>query len=179
MDTPTVISLRREPGPLTRSLTALVLRLGLGMMFLIFGLGKLDALKTGEYPANVIKPFESETAKLPIVHRKLAGVELFATVLPYAEVGLGCALILGLLTPLTALLTGALLLQLVFGKLILKDIASMPGMLTYLLVDAAVLWLSPVTSNYFSLDGLIFGWFWRPRTEGEFHREISPQGLRY
>ena len=48
-----------------------------------------------------------------------------------------------------------------------------PQMLVYLLVDAAILSLSPVTSNYFSVDGILFGWFWRPRSEGEFRRDES------
>ena len=43
-------------------------------------------------------------------------------------------------------------------------------MLTYFLANAGILWLSPVTSNYLSLDGLFFGWFWRPRAEGEYRR---------
>ena len=43
-------------------------------------------------------------------------------------------------------------------------------MLSYILTAAAILWLSPVTSNYLSLDGLLFGWFWAPRAQGRYAR---------
>jgi uncharacterized membrane protein YphA (DoxX/SURF4 family) len=164
MESPTAITLRREPGPFTRSLVALVLRVGLGLMFLMFGLAKFQAKETGGYPAMITKQFE----KSPLPP---AMVKLFADVLPYAEVGLGALLIAGLFTTITAALAGALLLHLTFGQLILNQIDKIPSMLTYLLVAAAVLWTSPVTSNYISLDGLFFGWFWRPRAEGEYARE--------
>ena len=36
-------------------------------------------------------------------------------------------------------------------------------------MNAGILWLSPVTSNYLSADGLLFGWFWAPRSEGRYH----------
>jgi uncharacterized membrane protein YphA (DoxX/SURF4 family) len=171
MEPPTHITLRREPGPLTRSLVALVLRAGLGLCFLMFGLAKFQAMNTGQYPAMIIDQF----AKSPL---KPQMVKLFADVLPYAEVGLGAALIAGLFTTLTAALAGILLLHLTFGKLVLNDIPSIPSMLTYLLVAAGVLWLSPVTSNYISLDGLFFGWFWKPRSEGEYQREEPGTGRR-
>jgi len=177
MDTPTTISLRREPGALVRSLIALLLRVGLGMMLLLLGLGKFEAKRRGEYPAMILREFQS--ARLPGTTGALPGLETFTRVLPYAEVSLGCALIVGLLTPLSAILTGILLLHLLFGNLVLNDLSALPGMQLYLMVTAAILWLSPVTSNYLSIDGLIFGWFWRPRAEGEYHREITPQGIRY
>jgi uncharacterized membrane protein YphA (DoxX/SURF4 family) len=161
MDVPSV-ALRREPGALTRSLVALQLRVGLGLVLLMAGLGKFEGIKKGTYPASITGAFEG---------KRLPGVALFAAVLPYVEVGLGCALTAGLLTPVAATLSGVLLLHLLFGKLVLNDIPSLPGMLTYLLLNAAVLWLSPVTSNYVSFDGLFFGWFWRPRTEGYYYRE--------
>lgn len=170
MDAPqttTTIALRREPGPLARSLVALLLRVGFGMFFLMVGLAKFQAIEAGTYPGMILDQF----ARSPL---PAGQVKLFATVLPYAEVGLGIALIAGLLTTVTAALTGVLLLNLLFGKLILNDIAAMPSMLTYLLVDAGILWLSPVTSNYLSLDGLLFGWFWAPRAEGRFHAEDEP-----
>lgn len=157
------ITLRREPGPFARSLTALLLRLGLGMLFLMAGTGKLQGIKAGKYPAMITQQFGEKIA-FP------GDVKLFADALPYAEIGVGVALIAGLFTILGAALAGGLLLVLFFGQLHLQNAAMYPAMLTYLLVDAAVLWLSPVTSNYFSLDGLLFGWFWAPKPEGEFHR---------
>jgi uncharacterized membrane protein YphA (DoxX/SURF4 family) len=161
MDAPTLIALRREPGALTRSLTALLLRLGLGLIFLFAGAGKF---KDPKYAEAIAKDFPPKIA--------FAGdVALFTRVLPYAEVGLGAALIAGFWTPVAAFLSGVLLLTLTFGHVFLGRTAMYPGMLTYLLVDAAILWLSPVTSNYISLDGVLFGWFWAPRGDGAFRRE--------
>src|SRR6185312_9046045 len=107
-------------------------------------------------------------------------VRHFADALPYAEIGLGAALIAGFWTTVSAFLAGALLLALFYGKLYKHDEAMYPAMLTFLLVDAAVLFLSPVTSNYLSLDGILFGWFWRPRSEGEFapHEEPARVAVR-
>jgi uncharacterized membrane protein YphA (DoxX/SURF4 family) len=149
-----------------RSLVALVLRVGLGLLFLMVGLAKFLGMRSGTYPASLLSQF----ADVPMPQALL---KLFVAVLPYAEVGLGIALICGLLTILAATLSAALLLALMFGKLVLNDIPALPGMFTYLLVNAGVLWLSPVTSNYFSLDGLIFGWFWTPAEQGRYARQPS------
>ena len=86
--------------------------------------------------------------------------------------------IAGLLTTLSAFATGLLLLSLLFGQIVLGNAAMYPSMLIYLLVDAGILWLSPATSNYLSLDGLFFGWFWKPRGEGEYRREYEAPGHR-
>jgi uncharacterized membrane protein YphA (DoxX/SURF4 family) len=98
-------------------------------------------------------------------------IDLFLQVLPYAEMGLGAALILGLWTPLAAFFAGILLVKLLLGWVVLGKTDMYPSMLTFLLADVAILWLSPVTSNYISLDGILFGWFWAPRREGTFVEE--------
>lgn len=166
MTAPTLISLRREPDSLTRSLTALLLRLSLGMILLLAGLQKIQAMKAAEepYPTAMMRAFEKTPLRPDLVG-------LFARVLPYAEVGLGGALIAGILTPLAATLSGILLLHLLFGTILLGDPAKFPPMLVYILVNAGILWLSPVTSNYLSFDGLLLGWFWKPRGDGEYRRE--------
>jgi thiosulfate dehydrogenase (quinone) large subunit len=169
----TVIALRREPGALTRSLTALLLRVGLGLAFLMFGLQKFEAMKQGKYPAMITQSFEGTA----LGQRMPGGVRLFAAALPYAEVALGGLLIAGALTTLTATLTGLLLLNLMFGLLVQGDPSKVNPLLIYLLVDAAILWLSPVTSNYLSLDGLLLGWFWRPKGYGEYRREDAAERL--
>ena len=178
MDIPSAITLRREPGPMTRSLTALVLRAGLGMIFLLAGVGKFQAKQAGKYPEMILSQFDparpDEKTGQPkqfVLPLRPDLVKLFADALPYAEVGLGIALIAGSFTTLTAFLSGVLLLHLLFGQLIQGNVAMYPALLTYLLVNAGVLWLSPVTSNYLSLDGLFFGWFWAPRSHGHYHRE--------
>jgi thiosulfate dehydrogenase [quinone] large subunit len=160
---PTVIALRREPGGLVRSLTSLLLRLALGMLFLTAGWQKLEARKAGEYPGGMVKSFEGTI----LAERMPGALDLFAQTLPFAEVGLGALLILGLATTLSAFATGLLLLSLLFGLLLLAqtsgDMGKIPTHMIYVLMDAAILWLSPVSSNYLSVDGLFFGWFWKPR----------------
>ncbi len=88
--------------------------------------------------------------------------------LPFVEVGVGTFLVLGLSTTLAAFAAGLLLLSLLFGLLLLAhssgNMDKIPTHMIYILMDVAVLWLSPVTSNYLSVDGLLFGWFWKPRT---------------
>lgn len=171
MDATTTIALRREPGHLTRSLVALLLRLSLGLMFLMLGLQKIDMAKKGEYPGGLTKKIEA--VRLPIVHRPLPAANLLVSALPYAEVTIGGLLIVGLFTPLSAALSGLLLLQLICGNLLLEDVSRATARFDYVLVNAGILWLSPVTSNYLSLDGLFFGWFWAPRSEGEFRRDLD------
>ena len=184
MELPAVIALRREPGHLVRSLTALLLRVGLGMTFLLAGAEKLQSKKEGNYPAPILAMFDPAQPgpdgkpKHFVVKLPPAMTELFARVLPYAEVGVGAALIVGFWTTFSAFLSGVLLLHLQFGQADMGQHDQMPGMLTYLLVNAGILWLSPVTSNYLSLDGLLFGWFWSPRSEGRYHDMQEETKLR-
>ncbi len=174
MEPPAVIALRREPGHLVRSLTALLLRVGLGMTFLLAGVEKFQAKQHGAYPGfilamfNPAEPGSDGKPKHFVVPLSPSMTKLFADVLPYAEVTVGASLVAGVWTPLAAFLAGVLLLHLQFGQADMGQHDKMPGMLTYLLVDAAILWLSPVTSNYLSLDGLFFGWFWAPKSQGRY-----------
>jgi thiosulfate dehydrogenase (quinone) large subunit len=163
-ETPSAIALRREPGAFTRSLVALLLRVSLGLTFLMVGLDKFAAIKAGKYPGMIVDQFANSPLRPDLV-------KLFASVLPYAEVGVGALLVVGLATTLSAFAAGALLIHLLFGQLILHQIPQIPVIFTYILLNAGILWLSPVTSNYLSLDGLLVGWFWRPNSEGDFHRE--------
>lgn len=183
MDIPHAITLRREPGPFTRSLAALVLRLALGMTFLVLGLGKLEAKRAGQYPGAMME--EAEKTHVPgLPNMKLPLLKPYFDVLPYAEVGVGAALVVGFWTTLAGFASGLLLLSLLFGHLVqiqvnpAKEIAEIPVMFTWLLLNGVILWLSPVTSNYLSLDGLLFGWFWKPRPEGEYRRDERPDGKR-
>jgi uncharacterized membrane protein YphA (DoxX/SURF4 family) len=207
------IALRREPGHFVRSLTALLLRAGLGMIFLMAGLGKLqemnaagpppvieaeadadaeespepDAETDVEAEASGIEPTEAprypETIRGMFANTWLARdfgplLELHTSLLPYVEVAVGALLIGGLLTTLSSFVAGLLLLSLLFGWVLLENTEMYPSMLIYLLVDAGILWLSPVTSNYLSIDGLLFGWFWKPGGEEEYRREYEAPGRR-
>jgi uncharacterized membrane protein YphA (DoxX/SURF4 family) len=178
------IYLRREPGPFCRSAAALVLRLGLGLILFVFGLQKYDQIRAGNaegvteeqraalYPHWLHKSFEGNRFEGSLLNPK--AVELFGRALPYAEMGLGVLLVVGLFTGVAATLAGLLLVGLLFGRCVmaLNDptiTAQIPGMLSYVLVAVGIIWLAPVTSNFFSLDGLLFGWFWRRNSEpGEF-----------
>ena len=177
MEISTTIALRREPGAFTRSLTALTLRVGLGMIFLMAGISKFQAKQAGAYPGFILSQFDPDKPdkdgkpKTFVVKLRPDIVKLFADVLPYAEVGVGAALIVGFWTTLAAFLSGVLLLHLLFGWVDQGKPEMYPAMLSYLLVNAGILWLSPVTSNYLSLDGLLFGWFWAPKHEGHFRRD--------
>ncbi|CAN5730904.1 hypothetical protein BH23PLA1_BH23PLA1_37750 [soil metagenome] len=245
MTAPHAITLRREPGPLTRSLAALLLRLGLGLFLLMAGFNKLQDIHGGSTPRQVLAAVDEEPVpdldpipepmdededeelevqepeantleevevqepeantleeiepdahpeagndlKYPesiksmfagtiIENQPPGGLELFTTVLPYAEFALGAALILGLLTTLSSFLTGVLLLHLLFGLILLGDASKISSMYVYLLVNVGILWLSPVTSNYLSIDGLVAGWFWKPRAEGEYRHDESAEPRR-
>ncbi|MEW4567368.1 hypothetical protein AB1L88_05820 [Tautonia sp. JC769] len=212
------IALRREPGHVIRSMVALLLRLGLGLIFLMAGLQKLDDMAAaGNPPLAEVEalvddlddgldadegddattaPVEPEAEPAPgadadaeprypetirsmfadtWIGRDLKpALDLYTAVLPMAEVAVGALLIAGLFTSLSAFLSGLLLLSLTFGQIVLKDPNVNPGMMmTYLLVNAGILWLSPITSNYLSLDGLLFGFFWKPKDEGEYRREYE------
>ena len=198
------IALRREPGHFVRSLTALLLRGGLGMIFLTAGLQKYNEMNAAPALADpeveqaiddaVIAEPEadaelSEAEAPPLdaepeprypesIRGMFAGtwlereldwaLDLFTEALPYVEIGVGALLLVGSFTTLVAFAAGLLLLGLLFGLTVLGNAQMYPNMLTYLLVDAGILWLSPVTSNYLSLDGLFFGWFWRPRAEAHY-----------
>lgn len=161
---PDAIALRREPGPFVRSLTALLLRLALGLLFLMSGTEKLRGVRNGTYPGAMFAKFGDQIL-FP------GDVRMFTQALPYAETALGAALILGLWTTLAAFLAGLLLLALFFGHLHTHNVALYPAMFAYLLADAAILWVSPVTSNYLSVDGLLLGWFWAPRPVGQYRRD--------
>lgn len=166
------LSLVREPGPMIRSMTALVLRLALGLAFLVLGLGKFQSMRSDaedKYPSMIIKSMENNNFKENLLTP--AAVQGFAAILPYAEMALGLGLILGLATPITAYLTGLLLVALLFGQLAINAIDKIPSMFTYILMDAAVIWLSPVSSNYLSADGLLLGWFYKPRSRGTYRRD--------
>jgi uncharacterized membrane protein YphA (DoxX/SURF4 family) len=206
------IALRREPGHLVRSLTALLLRAGLGMILLMAGLGKLQEMDAAGPPPPIEAaadpdadlepaageaesgdgPAVAEPAEAPRYPETIRGMfadtwlardfgpllELHTSLLPYVEVAVGALLIAGLLTTLSAFVAGLLLLSLLFGWVLLENTEMYPSMLIYLLVDAGILWLSPVTSNYLSLDGLLFGWFWKPGGEEEYRREYEAPGRR-
>ncbi len=119
---------------------ALALRLALGADFLFAGLSKF------RYPwvEQTVRQF-SDTALPPEL------VRIFATGLPYAQTILGASLALGLFTGVSALLTGVMMLFLLFGQLALgAPLLGLWSMFLYLLAIAAIPVLS--VGNRASLD---------------------------
>jgi uncharacterized membrane protein YphA (DoxX/SURF4 family) len=158
-----------DPGPKVRTLVALLLRVGLGLTMLKRGvvdyLSLTSSISPGFFMSRVPIPIDLE----PYFHY-----------LAYAEMALGLALILGFFTTAAAVLAGCLqlitpLLQTVVtlstqfvqarGMNVSVVLSLYEGSgASNLLVVAAVLWFSPVASNPWSLDRLIFVPRERPAT---------------
>jgi uncharacterized membrane protein YphA (DoxX/SURF4 family) len=149
-----------DPGPRIRHLIVLLLRSGLGMSLLNSGL--FGYLGMGRGGVALVGGLRMPVTPDPA----------FA-ILPVVEIGLGMALLLGLFTTTAALVAGFLfllapLLQLILvlgsgfqgnpnsvAFLSLQDILA-AGTTSNLLLVAAIMWLSPVGTNPWSLDSLLF-----------------------
>ncbi len=211
VDAPHKLALFREPGPYSRSLVALTLRLALGLLFVMSGIGKFLSMeqppfsnppeaeadaeaqtdgdaedemeesaasdasgsnedRSGEsvpYPDSINNMFRESR----ILGRMMPVVEIYTALLPYVEVGLGLLLVVGFLTPLVTFLINLLLLSLLFGWLDLGRAEMYANMFVYILAGLAMQWVAVVTSNYISLDGLIFGILTKPSAEAEYTRD--------
>jgi uncharacterized membrane protein YphA (DoxX/SURF4 family) len=80
-----------------------LIRLALGAYFIMAGLGKLE----------VLSAFIEQVRTFGILPGNVSA--LYATLLPYIEVGIGSMMILGLWTTLTGILSGLLILSFVFA----------------------------------------------------------------
>jgi uncharacterized membrane protein YphA (DoxX/SURF4 family) len=150
-----------DPGPNIRSLVAVLLRFGLGLTLLKRGVVDYLSLNSSISPG-----FFASRVPIPI------DLEPYFQYLAYTEMALGLALILGFFTTAAAVLAGCLqlitpLLQTVVAMT--TQFVQARGMnvsvilslyegsgASNLLVVAAVIWFSPVASNPWSLDRLIF-----------------------
>ncbi len=150
-----------DPGPNARALAVVLLRVGLGLTLLKRGVVDYLSLNSSISPG-----FFASRVPIPI------DLEPYFQSLAYAEMALGLALILGFFTTAAAVLAGCL--QLITP--LLQTVVAMSTQLgpargmnvsvvlslyegsgaSNLLVVAAVLWFSPVASNPWSLDRLIF-----------------------
>src|SRR4051794_10049080 len=157
------------PRPWVRRIVALILRVGLGVCLLNGGLlGYLTAQRGGASASG-------------LVWSTLLGPSAVASVLqhdmlvPYVQIALGLALILGFFTVPSAILAGFLVLsgpifqflailsssgQSGNATLEMQALIVTTGSINLLLLIAAVLWLTPIEGNPWSLDALIFA---RPR----------------
>jgi thiosulfate dehydrogenase [quinone] large subunit len=135
----------------TEAAIAFLLRLSLGMLFLFAGLGKFLGPGGPGGTANWLVG-EFEGTFLPS-----ALLLPYAYALPYVEVVLGAALILGVATRPVLMVTALLLISLAFGKVLLKDHATVANNLNYVLIAAVALWFASKDDRY-SLQGLWQKW---------------------
>lgn len=135
---------RRIENPTNREAAYAILRIAMGMVFLISGVGKFMG-GVGQFAAGMQEQF---AGKLPAEM-----VSAFAHALPFAEVGIGALLVLGLFNVGILLLAGLLMIMLTAGVAMKPDPPTMAHNVFYAFVISALLWLS--NYNGFSLDRLI------------------------
>lgn len=123
------------------------LRLSMGVLFFFAGVGKFQRGYGGfvEY----INTTFAETW-LPGF-----SVSIFAHVLPFAELGLGALLILGLFTFPALILTNLLMVNLAFGQILLGEHGTVFNNMAYVAILSAAIALSEF--NRISLDFLVLG----------------------
>lgn len=149
---------------------AFLLRAGLGLHFLNHGLlGFLVLSQMGGFTGGT--PYGQTYAQAMGVP---TGMEAIYQVLPFVEIAVGFALILGFMTTPAALAAGILVLLspvmqtfslMINGMAVNRNMMGMPFQLqsllsstetTLLVLAALVIWLSPVRVNPWSLDGVMF-----------------------
>lgn len=136
-----------SPSARELSFASLILRLSLGQLMLVAGLGKfLRNDSVGAWVETMAKGFE--TTPLP-----LWVVIPYGYALPYVEIVLGLMLILGVLSRPAMLATAALLLSLTFGMTLQAQFATVANNTMYTALAAATFVL--LRWNHFSLDHIL------------------------
>ena len=125
-------------------IATLLLRLFIGLMMLIAGLGKFGDL--AGFRQFIHHDFDKTFLAGPML-------DLFAYVQPYAEVILGALVLVGLLTRPILALTALNLIVLFFGKWVTHDLQTAANNSLYVLI--AVYAFRNAGDNRFSLDHLI------------------------
>ncbi len=157
-----------DPGPTIRCSVAMLLRMGIGLGLLNSGLSSYFGLPQAGGPGG---PFPGNGTT--------GGLVPFFGAVPYIEIGLGLALVLGFLTTASSIASGffalaaplAMMVQIATNGnagpgglfrgnpnnamllMLATSGASLPGLLTY----SSLIWLSPLANHPFSVDALIFG----------------------
>jgi thiosulfate dehydrogenase (quinone) large subunit len=126
----------------------LILRLTIGLTFLMAGINKLLNFST---TVDYLQGGFVETWLPGFI------VAPFAYVLPFAEAVLGGMIVLGFMTRPALYLTGFLMLSLNFGLLVKSDHAGVARNIVYLVVIGLDIML--LNYNKYSLDNLFFGSF--------------------
>jgi hypothetical protein len=157
-----------RPGPTPWGFIAFLFRGTLGLGLLNAGLFSYQALKVGAAPWNVLgrNPYMRMTT--------YGGAAMYYHSLPYVQIVLGLALVLGFMTTYAAVGTGLVLLfdsmiqsvmlvavglpgnQGMMGGLAANNVL-MSGLATAVLLTAGLIWLSASGCNPWSLDALVFG----------------------
>jgi len=121
-----------------------LLRATLGVVLLLFGIGKFMA-GLSNFVGGMNQHF---AGKLPAIM-----VMPFAYAIPFCEVTAGLLILLGLFTRAGLVLFGLLIIGLTFGTVMLGDAPTVAHNLQYALVNFVLLWL--VDLNRYSIDGLM------------------------
>ena len=125
------------------AVSALLLRVSLGALFFLAGLNKIIGGPV-DFAQGMIENFEE--TYLPVIL-----VAPFAYVLPYIELVLGAALIVGLFTKPMLTLTGILLIMLSLGTNIMGNPPTTANNVNYVLVTVAALYFV-CRDNRWSID---------------------------
>lgn len=133
-----------EKEDLTNHLTTLILRLPVGILFLLAGIWKLrnPALFTG----FIHKDFDATFLGGPLLG-------LFILLLPYVEAAVGLLLVAGLFTRLGLIGAAVTLVVLFLGKAVVQDYATCAQITIYIFVT--VFALRSAEQNQFSVDALL------------------------
>ncbi len=131
---------------------AFILRLALGALFFMAGLGKFLA------PGGALAVSQKLMDGFADTYLPASLTWAFLRTLPYVEISLGAILVIGLFTRECLIICGLLLLSLAFGMMVKGEHAVVAQNLNYVFMAAIALWLSG-RDNRYSLDCLI----WRPK----------------
>lgn len=128
-----------------REVAYALLRVTVGVMFFFYGLGKLlrglDKFVSGTQERFVESPLPGWT------------VTVFAHVLPFAEIGIGALLVLGLFNVAALVLAALLVVALTFGTVMEPAPATVASNVNYALVIFVLLFLAE--HNGYSLERLL------------------------
>lgn len=122
-----------------------LLRVTVGVMFFFYGVGKLLRGLDG-----FVSGMQESFAESPLPGWM---VTVFAHVLPFAEIGIGALLVLGLFNLVALVLAALLMLALTFGKVMEPDPAGVARNVNYALVIFVLLFLAG--HNGYSVDRLL------------------------
>lgn len=129
-----------------KDVLTLLLRLLLGMLFLVAGLGKFGDLAA--FRGYIHKEFDPTFLAGPLL-------VVFSYALPFVEVAAGALLVLGLFTRPALVLTALTLIALFFGKLVVADRQTTAFIAVYFLIT--VYTLRSAENNRYALDSLLCG----------------------